>query len=214
MEAIAREKAKQGGKKNNFELGTQKERDAFARGGENLRASMALQSDFVDEYSAPAALRAVGLGNLENTTQGSLGVGTEGQADYWSKAAKTELIPRHEMFGSAFTKPEQEAYNATTITPDLRPEEIRSRLARRVELETLAAERKVAGALLKGMALDEVRLNFGDVIDVDAVAASLADGSYTAKQDARRAAALGTKPSGTKNPEDMTEEELAVELGL
>ncbi len=203
MEAIAREKAQNTKKKDSYELGTQKEREKFAQGGEKLRATMDLASSFNDDYAAPAALRAVGLGKVENTLQGSVGVGTEGQADYWSKVAKTELVPRHEMFGSAFTKPEQEAYNATTITPDLRPEEIRARLARRVELETLATERMAAGALMKGMSPDEVTLYYGDVIDIPALQESLANGEYEQKQTARRKAAADAVTNADRADEDL-----------
>jgi len=165
-----------------YELKTQKERDQFQKGGEKLRATMAIANDFKDDYTAPAILRSPSTAGLENFTEGAFGIGTPGQSTYWSNVAKTELVPRHELFGSAFTEPEQKAYNATTITPGLRADEIRTRLAERVRLEKLHTERKVAGALLKGMNPKEVELYYGDVIDVPGIKAQIDNGSYNFSQ--------------------------------
>ena len=176
-------------KASSYEFPTAKERELFQKGGEKLTATQKRVMDYKDDYSAPAYLRAVNAGRLENVTQGSLGIGTEGQASYWSDVAKSELEPRHEMFGSAFTAPEQVAYDATTITPNLRPEEIRSRNARRLELDTQRAERIAAGALMKGVSPKEVKLYYGDAINIDDLQSRIADGRYEAAQGERRKAA-------------------------
>jgi hypothetical protein len=55
-----------------------------------------------------------------------------------------------------------------------------------------------AGALLKGMDPAEVKLHYGDVLDVDALQGGLADGTYAAKQDARRTADKATAPPAAK----------------
>jgi len=193
-----------------YELKTQKEREQFQGGGEKLRATMAISDDFKDEYTTPEILRSPATAGLENLAQGTLGIGTPGQSSYWSGVAKAELVPRHELFGSAFTAPEQKAYDATTITPGLRAKEIRARLAKRVELETLHTERMVAGSLLKGMNPKEVELYYGDVIDVPGIKAKIDAGTYDFSYKDR----VGGKDKGgsakdapKKTVNDYTEEE-------
>lgn len=84
------------------------------------------------------------LGKLENTAQAysPVPVGTPGQSEWWSgfKALDNEI--RNDLFGSALTPTEKQAYSDTTIEPGMNPEKIRANLKRRVDIIEGALQRR------------------------------------------------------------------------
>jgi hypothetical protein len=167
---------------------TKLEKETWDKAGNKSRESINLLKTFKDDYSTPAALRFFDkTSKLESALEGSFGLGTDGQSSYWSGVAKAELEPRHDLFGSAFTAPEQIAYNATTITEKLRPEEIRKRLAKRVEMDVSADRRQAAAAFEKGFNPREIKMKYGDTVDVDQLQDDMDSGVFDVEMDKRQA---------------------------
>jgi hypothetical protein len=79
----------------------------------------------------------LGLGSsVENFAQGfsPVPVGTPGQRDWWADFRRTDNIERNELFGASLS-------GATTITPDMTPEEARKNIERRSEIMRGALKR-------------------------------------------------------------------------
>lgn len=76
------------------------------------------------------------LGGMENTAQAlsPIDVGTPGQREWWAAFKSTDNLIRNDLFGSALTANEKAAYEATTISPGMRPDIIRQNITRRVQI--------------------------------------------------------------------------------
>lgn len=159
---------------------TAKEREKFEKGGSKASATKALMDSYKDSYSAPASVRAVpGGADIENWANRTFGDKADKEAAlWWSEKEKRELEPRHEMFGSAFTKPEQMAYEATTFKKTDDPSFIRGQLEKRYNMERRATERQAADYLLQNYDPERVQLHFGDVIDVDRLVDDIDSGEF------------------------------------
>jgi hypothetical protein len=83
-------------------------------------------------------------GELENKLQGATGFGTEGQRDWWAKFRSADNQVRNQLFGSALTPSEKEAYESTTIDPSMNPSEVAKNLAGRQEIVRKALARRTA----------------------------------------------------------------------
>lgn len=84
-------------------------------------------SGFNRDYSGKGA-------GLESMAQGLFPVGTPGQRDWWADFKRTDTITRNILFGSTLTDSEKASYAETTVTPNMRPEEIQRNLERRLQL--------------------------------------------------------------------------------
>lgn len=78
----------------------------------------------------------LGLGSsLENFAQSYVdGIGTPGQRAWWADFKRTDNIERNALFGASLSGGEKAAYAATTITPDMTPEQARLNIAKRKEI--------------------------------------------------------------------------------
>lgn len=81
-------------------------------------------------------------GGLENTVQGLTGAGTPGQRDWWAEFKSMDNQVRNQLFGSALTEHEKKAYEDTTISPRMDPNEIKRNLARRRQIINSALQRQ------------------------------------------------------------------------
>ena len=105
------------------------------------------------------------LGGLENVTEGSiLGVGTEGQSEWWADFKSTDNLIRNTLFGASLTEGEKAAYNATTITPAMRPDKIRANLQRRAEIIQGALQREREFFIANGYKPEAVDVLFRPVM--------------------------------------------------
>lgn len=86
-----------------------------------------LSTAFRDDYAGTIPL----AGDVENWVANQ-GIGTEGmkaQSQWWGDWKKFyENIERNRLFGSALTDSEQRQWKASNITPNMDPDQIRSRL--------------------------------------------------------------------------------------
>lgn len=84
-------------------------------------------------------------GEVENWAQAvsPWPVGTPGQRDWWSAFREADNVIRNQLFGSALTESEKQAYAQTTISPRMRPDEIRKNIVRRAEIIRGATERRI-----------------------------------------------------------------------
>lgn len=100
---------------------------SFRERVETLGTINTLSQRFRDEFSGSVPM----LGEVENWVANK-GLGTEGmkaQSQWWGDWKKFyENIERNRLFGSALTDSEQRQWKASNITPDMSPEQIRSRL--------------------------------------------------------------------------------------
>lgn len=97
------------------------------------------------------------FGGLENTAQGfASGIGTEGQRAWWADFQNTDNMIRNELFGATLTPAELEAFNRTTIKPQMDPKEIRRNLEQRRDIVRDILERQRKFDLANGLDPDAV----------------------------------------------------------
>jgi hypothetical protein len=86
------------------------------------------------------------LGDSLNSLQrnlGSLSGAPEGMASWWADYQSMDNVVRNQLFGSALTEHEKQAYAATTITPRMAPSEIKRRFnARRAIINSVVARQQ------------------------------------------------------------------------
>lgn len=114
-------------------LPTDKEKELRSATSEVSSLNRSL-SGFNDDY--------LGMGSgIENTAQEYLNVGTPGQRDWWANFRSSDNLIRNELFGASLTAGEKSAYAATTITPDMSPEQARINITRRTEIARTGLKR-------------------------------------------------------------------------
>lgn len=96
-------------------------------------------SGFKDDYGGHTI-----IGGLSNTMQSLIGTGPAGQRDWWADFNSTDNLIRNNLFGSALTETEKKAYEATTISPAMRPAEIKKNLTRRLAIVKGALNRQAS----------------------------------------------------------------------
>jgi len=107
---------------------------------------------------------------IENTAQAYLGVGTPGQRDWWADFRSTDNLVRNELFGASLTAGEKSAYAATTITPDMSPQQARQNIQRRQEIARSGLDKYRQYLLASGYGRDAIDALVGDALrDVPAV---------------------------------------------
>lgn len=79
---------------------------------------------------------------LESMAQGIVGTGTPGQRDWWADFKRTDNITRNAIFGASLSGGEKAAYAETTITPNMKPEEVKRNLDRRLQIAKAVLRRK------------------------------------------------------------------------
>jgi hypothetical protein len=107
---------------------------------------------FKDAYGGAGA-------GIENFAQGYLPVGDEGQRQWWSDFKAQDAVVRNKLFGASLSDSEKAAFAETTVSPNMRPEEIKRNLAARAKLAKAALDRFVSS----------VRANHYDPAPIDAV---------------------------------------------
>lgn len=88
-------------------------------------------TNFLNSFQDDFAGNSV-TGGLENTAQGLLGTGTPGQRNWWAQFSALDNQIRNELFGASLTDGEKKAYEATTITPRMSPNQVRANLRSRL----------------------------------------------------------------------------------
>jgi hypothetical protein len=104
------------------------------------------------------------IGGLENMAQSYLDVGTPGQREWWAAFKSADNQIRNDLFGSALTAPEKAAYEATTVSPGMRPEIIRQNVSRRVEIIRGALARQRDFMIKNGYREEAVDAIFGPIL--------------------------------------------------
>jgi hypothetical protein len=79
---------------------------------------------------------------IESWAQGIAGVGTPGQRDWWADFKRTDNITRNILFGASLSGGEKAAYAETTITPNMKPDEVKRNLERRLQIARNVLRRK------------------------------------------------------------------------
>lgn len=125
------------------------------QGATGYRDLNRLNNTFNDNFSG------IGSG-IENWAQGYANVGTPGQRDWWSDLNAADNILRNALFGASLTAGEQAAWERTTVTPGMRPEEIRTNLARRLELANDLLRRRGRSFRANGYSEDAIREALGE----------------------------------------------------
>lgn len=85
-------------------------------------------NDFEDNFGGNL------LGGIENTLQAyglDFGMDTPGQSEWWATFKGLDNQIRNDLFGSALTESERQAYAGTTVEPGMTPEKIKANLTKR-----------------------------------------------------------------------------------
>lgn len=106
------------------------------------------------------------LGNVENTMQRYVGGGTPGQSQFWSDVSATDNIARNALFGASLTEGEKSAWEATTVNPRMRPEEVRANLSRRLEIARSALQRLARTARANGYNPEAIEAALGELSSI------------------------------------------------
>lgn len=101
---------------------------------------------------------------IENTAQSYFDVGTPGQRDWWADFRSTDNLVRNELFGASLTAGEKSAYAATTITPDMSPEQARQNIRRRHEIARGGLDKYRQYLLASGYGRDAIDALVGDAL--------------------------------------------------
>lgn len=126
---------------------------------ENYATMQSAASTFQDDFGGNP------LGGLENTTEQYLGIGTPGQSQWWANFRRLDNQIRNELFGSALSAQEKQAYSQTTIEPGMRPEMIRSNLAERSRIMRAALGRQREFLLSNGYKQEAVDSLFAPILE-------------------------------------------------
>ena len=150
-------------------LKTKDERNDFNTLPQELATIDVLAETYKDEYGPMVPWS----GNFE-TAMGKVLPGDKWgwpeQANYYGNfEAFHNLMKRHKIFGSAFTKVEQEAWNRAYFDANTQPEVARNRLRMMQHMARRAAESMVIKAYESNVSMDLIEEGYGSVVDVDAL---------------------------------------------
>lgn len=87
--------------------------------------------------------------------------GTEDAAKWWQEYDRYKNVIRNDLFGSALTATEKAAFEAADITPAMKPEIIKTNLAKQKGLIEAGLKRKAAAMVQSGYSADAVTSAFG-----------------------------------------------------
>lgn len=118
--------------------------------GAAVEDSARLKNSFNTEYGGKTI-----LGDMSNTLKRVFGDDT-GQAQWWQDMDALQNQTRHNLFGSALTKTELQAWEKTSITPRMNPDQIVQNLARRQEIESRAASKLARAYTSAGYNKDQI----------------------------------------------------------
>lgn len=104
------------------------------------------------------------LGKLSNTIGRTVGDDT-GQAQWWQDLEAHQNVTRHELFGSALTKTELGAWNATAVNPSMNAGEIKKNLERRMAIERRAVSKLAKSYMAQGYNKEGIRELLGPMAD-------------------------------------------------
>jgi hypothetical protein len=116
---------------------------------------------FQDTFSGPGSA-------WENRFQSVLGTGTEGQRQWWADMASMDNQLRNALFGASLTEGEKSAWEATTVNPNMTPQEVRRNLADRREIARSALGRVARQRAAMGYDRDAIREmmeQYGELMD-------------------------------------------------
>jgi hypothetical protein len=156
-------------------------------------------NSFQDDFAGNLA------GDVENYAQGITGMGTPGQRDWWANFRATDNIIRNALFGASLTAGEKSAYQATTITPGMSPQEVKRNLERRLGIVEAAANRRVNRLRAGGYNEGEIDAIAGPVLE-QPVETPQDSGPVVTAPGTTRAAAMGAVTPGEPV---MTDEDMA-----
>lgn len=97
-----------------------------------------LSDSFKPEFSGTA-----GIGKAQNLTGKFLGLGYEGQSNWWQNYNEQATRVRNELFGSALTEHEERAFNAANIEPGMKADLIATRLAQQAAAARSAYQKRI-----------------------------------------------------------------------
>jgi hypothetical protein len=106
------------------------------------------------------------LGGGLNSLQSIADVGPKGMRDWWADFQSMDNVVRNQLFGSALTEHEKQAYASTTITPRMAPDQIRKNLDRRLGIIRAATARQQNFLKKNGYDADAVDALFQPLGDV------------------------------------------------
>ena len=141
-------------------------------------------------------------GGLENMVQSRVdSFGTPGQNQWWANFKSTDNQIRNDLFGSALTPTEKQAYEGTTVSPSMDPKQVRTNLAKRRDILKGALDRQRRFMLANGYNQEAINIIYEPLGALDELAGSVEGGDAPpAIGGAQNPPAGGTPPQGNGPP--------------
>lgn len=95
-----------------------------------------LADSFKDEWAGSPL-----LANAQNAMGRFVGAGYEDQANWWQRYQSQTNEVRNQLFGSALTMTERDAFDRANVVPGMKPSEIKKRLGQQAEAAAKAARK-------------------------------------------------------------------------
>ncbi len=132
--------------------------NALGEAGSNYSNTSRFLGTFKDSYGG---WRNDTIGNVANVMARKGGIGNEEAATWWQDYDRHKNVVRNQLFGSALTRPEAEAFERADITPGMTPQAIRRNLQIQQAAATSAAK-KLAGVYnAQGKSQEEIEAAIG-----------------------------------------------------
>ena len=174
----------------------------FKEAGQEMRELFRLEETLKDDY---ANTSFPGEGTLAGVIYkvGQLGFGTSQANDeqglWWSALDRLWTLPkRHELFGSAFTAQEKEAWNAAAPHKNMTPKQLREAMQSLTNIARGRMETIIADAATRGLDIDYVKDHFGFSNETETgLADPLFNNKWRGTEAAKKAGGGASKPKYT-----------------
>jgi hypothetical protein len=134
------------------------DRAALSDGAATLQSFQNLLSTFDPRYGGNLA------GGVENRLQGlNSGIGTPGQRNWWADFSRMDAVQRNKLFGASLTATEKAAWEDTTVSPNMSPDEIRRNLMKRAIVVQNALARQQSSLVAGGFSQPQIAAELKDV---------------------------------------------------
>jgi hypothetical protein len=168
--------------------------------GKDVGTYVSLQTaanTFKDDYGGNP------IGALENSAQSYFDVGTPGQREWWAAFKATDNQIRNDLFGAALTATEKAAYEATTISPGMRPEIIKQNVSRRRDIIRDALKRQREFAIKNGYRPEAVDALFSPILQEQQSLAATAENATEQPPAMEKTGGVSIENQAPSDPRDL-----------
>lgn len=172
--------------------------------GTKAQNTIGFTDTFKPEY---AGYGSQTVGNLAMTAgrflpNAVLPQGTEQAATWWQQYDRQKNMVRNDLFGSALTKPELEAFEKADINPGMKPEVIQKNLAEQRRIIEASVKRKAATLVQSGYNAEAISSAFGMTPEQLGIAGMKKGGAASEPTQQPAAAPQAGQPVRVNSPDE------------